>query len=227
MKKITAVIPIRKGSQRVKNKNLRNFGTEESPISLLELKIKTLKKVSLIDEIVVNTDSEEAIEIAKREGIKYHRREDYYASSACSGSDFFEHLGKTTETDIFIYSPVTSPFVSVESYEKCIKLFLEGKDLDCVSTVSKVKEFLWLDGKAINYDPKNAPNSQNLPDVVALNFGVTVVSKENLIKNKNIIGHNPKFVETSDIEGIDIDTELDFFTAQQIYKKLKEGESLL
>ena len=33
----------------------------------------------------------------------------------------------------------------------------------------------------MNYDLAHAPNSQNLPDVVALNFGVTVVRKEDLI----------------------------------------------
>lgn len=93
-------------------------------------------------------------------------------------------------------------------------------DCDCVATVSPIKEFLWLNNKAINYNPFNAPNSQNLPDIVALNFGVAVIAKEDLIKNKNIIGKHPKFVQTSDIEAIDIDTPLDFYIAEQIYKKI-------
>ena len=79
---------------------------------------------------------------------------------------------------------------------------------------------MWLDGKAINYDSLNAPNSQNLPNVVAFNFGTTVVSRENLIRNHNIIGKKPDFIITSDIEAIDIDTPLDFYIAEQMYKKL-------
>lgn len=60
--KITAVIPIRTGSQRVKDKNLRNFyGT-----NLMELKIKNLLQVPEIDEIIVNTNSEEAINIVNK-----------------------------------------------------------------------------------------------------------------------------------------------------------------
>lgn len=99
---------------------------------------------------------------------------------------------------------------------------------DCVSTVSSIKEFLWLDGKAINYDPRHAPNSQNLPNVVALNFGTTVTSRESLIRNSNIIGQSPEFVVTSDIESIDIDTPLDFYLAEKIYKKVVlEGKMLL
>lgn len=224
MKVITAVIPVRSGSQRVKNKNLRPFGDT----TLLELKINTLLKVPEIDSIIVNTDSEEAIDIVTRKyahigqvggGVKCYRRDSYYASSECSGSEFFQNLGEVTDTDIFIYSPCTSPFVKPETYSKCIKEFLEGEDLDSVSTVSLVKEFLWLNGNPINYNPQKAPNSQDLPDIQALNFGVTVVNREDLIRNCNIIGKNPKFVVTTDIEAIDIDTPLDFYIAEQIYRK--------
>ena len=227
--KITAVIPVRKGSQRVKDKNLRPFaGT-----SLLEVKIKALLQVPEIDSIVVNTNSEAAIEFVEEEyagtKVTYHRREEYYASSQCSGSDFFKHLGEVTDTDIFIYAPCTSPFVKPETVSACIKKFLEDNgEHDCVSTVSSVKEFLWLDGKAINYDPLNAPNSQNLPDVVALNFGTTVVRREDLINNHIIIGKKPNFVMTSDIEAVDIDTPLDFYIAEQLYiKTVLEAKDIL
>ena len=91
-----------------------------------------------------------------------------------------------------------------------------------------MKEFLWLDRKPLNYDPVHAPNSQDLPDVVALNFGVTVVRRDDLIRNSNIIGKNPQFVITDEIEAIDIDTPLDFYIAEQLYKKLiLENKELL
>ena len=221
--KITAVIPIRSGSQRVKAKNLRKF----AKTTLLENKIENLLKVPEIDEIVVNTNSSEAINLvqAKYVGTKVRaqRREEYYASSQCSGSEFFQHLGEVTDTDVFIYAPCTSPFVKPETISACIaryKYNAEHNDYDCVATVSSVKEFLWLDGKAINYDPQNAPNSQNLPDIVALNFGTTVVSRENLIMNRNIIGKKPDFITVTDVEGIDIDTPLDFYIAEKIYEQM-------
>jgi N-acylneuraminate cytidylyltransferase len=218
--KITAVIPIRTGSQRVKDKNLRPF----ADTNLMELKIKNLLQVPELDEIVVNTNSEEAIQIVNeryRGGVKTHRREEYYASSQCSGSEFFRHLGEVTDTDIFVYCPCTSPFIKPTTISKCIQTYLSNNgQFDCLASVSSVKEFLWLDGKAINYDPAHAPNSQNLPDVVALNFGVTVVGREELIKNSNIIGKRPQFVITDDVEAIDIDTPLDFFIAEQLYNKL-------
>lgn len=214
--KIVAVIPIRKGSQRVQDKNIRPF----ADTTLLELKIKNLKNSGVFDDIIVNTDSEVAIQIAIQNGISYHRREPYFASSQCSGSEFFQHLGQVTDTDVFAYCPVTSPFVSVDTMRKCVDLYKSSENCDCVSTVSDVKEFLWLDGAPLNYDKQNAPNSQNLPDVKALNFGFTLVKRESLIRNRNIIGDNPLFVTTSEIESVDIDTPLDFYIAEHIYKKV-------
>ena len=228
--KITAVVPIREGSQRVKDKNLRPFaGT-----TLLDIKLQMLMKVPEIDEIVVNTNSEAAIELAEAKyagtKVRAQRREEYYASSACSGSEFFRYLGEVTETEVFVYAPCTSPFVKPETASACIRKFLDRRtrsDFDCVSTVSAVKEFLWLDGKPLNYDPAHAPNSQNLPGIVALNFGMTVVAREDLIRNSNIIGKNPNFVVTSDIEAVDIDTPLDFYIAEQLQLRLSQGEALL
>lgn len=60
--KITAVIPIRSGSQRVRDKNLRPF----ADTNLMELKIKNLLQVPELTSIVVNTNSEEAIEIINK-----------------------------------------------------------------------------------------------------------------------------------------------------------------
>lgn len=224
MEKITAVVPIRKGSQRVVDKNLRPFAGS----NLLAIKIENLKRVKGIDEIIVNTDSEQAIKIAQEMEVSFHRREDYYASSKCTGSEFFEHLGQVTDTDIFAYCPVTSPFIKVETMEAAISMFKEDNEFDCLSTVSVIKEFMWLDGKAINYNPLNAPNSQNLPDIEALNFGFTLINKSDLIKYRNIIGKTPQFIRTTDIEAIDIDTPLDFFVAEQIYiKTIIEAKNLL
>ena len=70
-KKITAIIPIRKGSQRIINKNFKPFAGK----NLLEIKLDTLITIGSIDEIVVNTDSKRALEIAEKYGVKKHERE--------------------------------------------------------------------------------------------------------------------------------------------------------
>jgi len=53
---------VRKGSQRIKNKNFKNFFDGRC---LLELKIDQLKNVKYINEIVVSSNSKEAKKNAK------------------------------------------------------------------------------------------------------------------------------------------------------------------
>ena len=50
LKNITAVIPVRKNSQRVINKNLRLFNKK----NLLIHKIEKLKQIKYIDRIIIN-----------------------------------------------------------------------------------------------------------------------------------------------------------------------------
>ena len=69
---LVAVVPIRKGSQRVKNKNFKPFAKK----NLLIHKLEKLKKIKYLDKIIVNTDSEEAIEIAKRLNVDFQKRDD-------------------------------------------------------------------------------------------------------------------------------------------------------
>jgi CMP-N-acetylneuraminic acid synthetase len=215
-KKITAVIPIRKGSQRVPNKNFKDFWNGKS---LLELKIESLIAVKTIDDIVVNTDSEIAIEIAKSYGINYHRRDDYFASSECSQSEFFHNLAETTDSDLILHTPCTSPFIKTNTYYDLINRFLISNH-DSGNTVGLVKEYLWLNGNPLNYDVSSkVPNSQDLPDVMKLTFGVNIIHREIMLERKNVIGYNPLFYVVDGIEETDIDTKLDFDTAQCLYQK--------
>ena len=60
--------------------------------SLLEIKIEQLKKVKLIDKIVVSSDSKKAEQISREYGVFFHKRPKFFASSRCSGSNFFGKL---------------------------------------------------------------------------------------------------------------------------------------
>lgn len=214
--KVTAVVAVRKGSQRVPNKNIKPFGDT----TLLDLKLQTLLKVSNIDEIIVNSDCDEMIEIGKSYGVKTKKREEYFASSEASNSEFHGHIGKTTDTDYIFLAPVCSPFISSEKHEEAITQFMNS-DCDSLTSTSLVKGHLWLDGKPINYDLNNVPNSQDLPDIEMINYGITIVDK-NIMKTKSrVIGDNPNFIILNEYEGVDINTPFEFQTAEIIYKLQK------
>lgn len=219
MEKITAIVPARKGSQRVPNKNFKPFFKNKS---LLEIKIESLLEVKNIDEIIVNTNSQEGIDIAKYYNVSYHNREAYYASSICKGSEFFKNIAEHADDGLILYVPCTSPFIKLSTYYSIINQYYLTKDHDSINTVANVKEFLWLNNSPLNYIPKDAPNSQDLPNVQRLTFGCNIISKSNMIKNRNIIGENPSFFVVEEIEAIDIDTILDFEISQYLYGKMYE-----
>ena len=79
--------------------------------------------------------------------------------------------------------------------------------------------FLYLKNKPINFDPKVAPNSQNLPEIIKLNFAINLITKKLMSKKKSVIGDNPLFHKLDEIEGVDIDTQLDFEFAEYLHKK--------
>ena len=215
---ITAVVAVRDGSQRCKNKNNRPFGDT----NLLEMKLNLLKKVSNLDEIIVNSESEEMLQVGLDHGVKIHRRDPYYASSEINNSQMHGHMADTTKTDVVFLAPVCSPFVSVESHEKAIDYYFQN-DFDSVTSVTEVKNHLWLDGKPLNYSLDNVPNSQDLPDVVKLNYGITIIDREVMKRKRAVIGDTPGFYKLNEIESIDVDTEFDWLVAERIYEHMKQN----
>jgi CMP-N,N'-diacetyllegionaminic acid synthase len=218
MEKISALIAARSGSVRVKNKNLRNFNNS----SILELKIKQLLSIDEIDSVVVNSNCTEMLNLAKKLGAKTIKRDSFYASNEVSMSEVFKNMAEQMKSDYILYANCTNPLVKSKTYIAAIRKFFENMDhYDSLVSCHDVKEFLFLDGKALNYDTKNQPRSQDLPNIVALNFAISILSKKDMIKNKNIIGKNPYFYNLNEIESVDIDNPIDFFISEKLYEHLE------
>ena len=215
--KVTAVVAVRKGSQRVPNKNIKPFGDT----TLLDLKLQTLLKVSNLDEIIVNSDCDEMLEIGKKYGVKTIKRESYFASSQASNSEFHGHIGKTTDTDFIFSAPVCSPFIGVKKHEEAIDMFMKS-DCDSLTSTHLVKGHFWLNGNPINYDLENVPNSQDLPNIQMLNYGITIVTKKIMETYNRVVGNNPNFIILNEYEAVDVNTPLEWDIAELLYKTKKE-----
>lgn len=218
MPRIAAVIPIRKGSERVKDKNIKAFGDT----NLLQFKIDVLKKANCFSQIIVNTDSDVAIEIAKENRVEFHRREPFYASSACSANDYFEYLGLSTNAEYIAYTPVTAPFIKAETFEKCVSMFDFENPNDTIITGSLIKDFLFRKSTPLNFDLDKHPKSQDFNDIFAINFGLCLLSKAELLRTRTILGSAPRIYAVSEHEGLDVDTPLDFEFAEFVYNQIKE-----
>ncbi len=214
----STVLTVRKGSERVKNKNLKPFCNK----NLLAYKIESLKKVKNVGEIIINTDSDEAIELAKKYGVKFHKRDPYFASSKCPNNEFWAHIADNTKTDYILFTHCTNPLIKEKTYDSMIDFFVKEKNnYDSFNSVTEVKEFLILKNKPLNFDFNKAPNSQNLPDVIKLNFAINILSTKVMKERESLVGHNPFYYKIDQTESFDINTNHDFEVAEILFKKLK------
>ena len=212
--KITAVIPVRKGSTRCNNKNIRKFGDT----NLLKLKIETLKRVKGIDKILVSSNCDIMLGVAKDMGVDIHKRDEQYCTNHNPG-EFFCNLASSIDTNILMHVPVTTPFISICQYNEILAKWNEiNVNHDSLNASTKIKEFIWHNNKAVNYDRNNPPPSQDLPDFTYLNFGCNIINKKSVLRLNNIVGRNPFLFEIDKISGLDIDENTDFIMAELLYK---------
>jgi N-acylneuraminate cytidylyltransferase len=217
MRKVTAIIPVRGGSQRLKDKNLRLIGGE----SLLAKKIRILKDCTGVGEIVVNSDSDRMLAVAEKNGVKAVKRDEEYASSSTSTNDAIFNVVSNSTGDHVMWAQVTSPLLSAERIDHFIAVYFKktGEGYDSLTTYKPLKEYIWDDDGPINYASDKHVNSQDLPPYKALTFSLMIIGREDALRKRYYIGDNPFFVEVTREEAVDIDDEYDLFIANSLLSR--------
>ena len=215
---IKALIPVRAGSQRVKNKNIRPFADS----SLLEIKIKQMQRIKELDGVIVNSDSDEMLDIAKSLGAETIKRDSYYASSEVSINEVYVDLANHCDSDVILFADATNPLIKDDTVRLALKKYYDNiNEYNSCNTVNVIKMFLWQNGKPINYSEDKKPRSQDLPDIYAINSAINIISREDMIKYRAFVANKPFLLPVCDIKGLDIDNEIDFEFAEFMYKKYR------
>ncbi len=215
---IKAMVAVRSGSVRVQNKNIKPFAGS----TLLDLKLQQLKRIPNLDGVVVNSNSDEMLDIARKYGVETVKRDEYYASNSVSMSEVYQNMAENFDADVVAYINVTNPLLKDDTITKAIetyKSFVESGEFDSLNSAHLIKEFMFKDNMPINYDLKHQPRSQDLPDIAALNFAISIISREKMISCKNVVGTKPNIYIIDEVEATDIDNPIDFEFAEFVYKK--------
>ena len=216
--KIKVLIPVRAGSERVKNKNIKPFAGS----NLLSIKIQQMNSIKEIDGVIVNSNSDEMLNIAKELGAETVKRDEYYATSSVPMNEVYKNMAENCDCDVILFADATNPLVTTKTINNCIKSYFDNLDkYDSLTTVNEIKQFMWQNGRPINYDKNQKPRSQDLPDIVALNHAVSIIPKKLMIEKMEIIGERPLLYKIDSLEATDIDTELDFEFAEYMYRKYR------
>ena len=219
--KIVALVPMRHHSQRVAQKNYRDFDGEPLFYRIL----KTLSESSLIDSVYINTDSPNIKSESPRihPKVKIIDRPKHLCADDVPMNDILLYDVKQIEADYYLQTHSTNPMLKRATIERAIKTLLADPNKDSLFSVTRLQTRLWDQNfRPINHDLNKLIRTQDLPPVYEENSNIYIFTKESLEKRKNRIGERPLVFEIPKVEAMDIDEEIDFQVAEILFQLGKE-----
>ena len=150
----TAFLPIRKGSQRVKDKNFRAFGINGE--SLYELKIAQLLASEQIDRVIVSTTDERVYDYEfTNEKLTVIERPEELGLSTTKTDDLIKYALDLVDSGWLLWTHVTSPFFTAVDYDTFIldsKKKIASGDYDSAVTVLQHKGYFFTSQNLALFD---------------------------------------------------------------------------
>ncbi len=214
--KVLAIIPARKGSKGVKNKNFLKIGK----YTLLEHSCIFSKKLNFVDKIIVSSDSNLAKNTAEKFNIFFSRRPKKLSQDHSLMIDLikFEIKKNINFTHILILQP-TCPFRKIKQFFDAYQKLKKNK-IDTAVTVHKLNNhpsrMIVRDGVFFKpYDENfNFKNRQSLQNVFLRTGSMYFFKIQNIKKYNSVFGKKVFGYEVKDKYSINIDTKKDLKLAK-------------
>jgi CMP-N-acetylneuraminic acid synthetase len=221
--KVTALLPMKGNSERVPNKNMKNFAGKP----LYHCVAEVLQKSDYIETIVINTDSDIIAEDATKHfsKVKIHIRPENIRGDMVPMNDIIRFDINHSPGEHFIQTHSTNPLLSAKTLEEGIETYFSMPDeFDSVFSVTRWQtRFYWSSGQPINHNPEELIRTQDLSPLFEENSNFYIFSKASFKRAENRrIGLKPKMFAMNKTEAIDIDEDPDFSLAETIYR-MKHG----
>ena len=150
--KIVSLIPARKGSKGIKNKNLIDLCGKPLIYYSIQASIN-----SLVEETWVSSDSDEILKTSKQLGSKTIKRPKNLSKDKSTSESALIHFAKNIDFDILVFIQCTVPLIKSNDINKGIK---KMKNYDSVVSVTETNQMFWnLNGPL--YDINNRSRRQN------------------------------------------------------------------
>ena len=221
-----AIIPARKGSKRLKNKNLKKLGN----LPLVSWTIEAAKNSKKLSKIIVSTDSCEIAELARSSdvcvpGLRPEKL-------ATDHSNLFDVVGdivsKEGEFQNIVLLQPTSPFRNSDDIDCAIDVFEQSEGHSVVS-VSKLAHpiewsgYLGDNGEMDEFYAKELINkqSQNLKTSYRINGAIYIADIVKLKAQGSFVFETGTYAyEMPELRSIDIDEEADLLFAEFLLSKI-------
>ena len=239
--KILAIIPARGGSKVVPKKNITFLAGKP----LIFYTIREAKKSRYISRIIISSDCSETIEIAKLYGVEVP----FVRPKELSGDnvqDFpvCEHAIKSLKEkegyvpDMIVWLRPTSPLRKVKHIDEAIEILMSNTDGDsvrslCFTPKHPLKMWEIKSKRLVPFVPTevtgikeqyNYPR-QKLPTAYVQNGAIDVIQIRTITEKESISGDIILPYIMEDIYSINIDSQLDFESAEILMKKRLDCQS--
>jgi CMP-N-acetylneuraminic acid synthetase len=218
--KITAFLPMKAHSERIRDKNIRTFAGRP----LYHRVAGVLQASPLITEILINTDSDK---IAGEAPLFFPKariidRPPELCGDFVAMNDIIAYDISQTGGEHFLQTHSTNPLLTIATLERAIAdYFASLPHFDSLFSVTKIQSRLyWESGAPVNHQPQELLRTQDLPPLFEENSNIFLFSKNSFeaAGNKRI-GLKPKMFVMDKLEAIDIDEEDDWIMAETLYQR--------
>jgi CMP-N-acetylneuraminic acid synthetase len=220
---ITAFLPCRRGSQRIPDKNIKEFAGVEG--GLLKIKLDQLCKVKEIDSIVVSSNDKRVLDFSAKyidSRIIIDERPDHLGSSETTTDQLIQYVPNLIKEGHVLWTHVTSPFMNENDYGQIVKKYHSvcNEGFDSLFTVLKLQGFIWDKAGPVSYERSKLkwPMTQNIEPLFEIDSGVFLSSIENYLHYKDRVGDNPYLYQQDKVKSVDIDWPEDFLFAENLWK---------
>ena len=220
-KTFLVIIPARGGSKRLPRKNLLDLCGKP----LIAYSIEAALKSKYISKVIVSSDDEEILNIAKEYKADFIKRPDELASDTATTFDALKHTLENVEKyDYVVLLQPTSPLRTEKHIDEAIEL-LKEKNADAIISVCEVEHSpLWSNTLDENLDMSNFlrdevlnKRSQDLPKYYRLNGAIYICKTDKLLENKGFfLKENIYAYKMNKKHSVDIDEEIDFIIAEKL-----------
>ena len=235
---IVGLIPARSGSKRIAHKNMRQLGGHP----LIAYTIAAARQSGIFDRIVVSTDSDEYATVARHYGAEVPCLRPAEMASATSPDvewvrHMIGHLAEAGQTfDCFSILRPTSPFRTAGTIRRAWELFRAQEGVDSLRAVERVGQHpgkMWVvrGNRMLPLmpltpadQPWHSTQMAALPEVYVQNASLEIAWTRLIRDGQNIAGTVIVPFITTDVEGFDVNIELDWTMAETLVAR---GEARL
>lgn len=206
-------------SQRVPGKNFRPLHGKP----LFQWILDSLLESEVIDQVVINTDARHILAengLTDSDRVRIRDRKPELCGDLVSMNLILADDIAAVAADTYVMTHTTNPMLKPATIAAAMRAYETGVaagTADSLFTVNKIQtRFYRADGSAVNHDPDNLIQTQDLEPWYEENSNLFIFSRQSFAKTNARIGKAPVLFEMDKMEAVDIDTPEDWALAEAI-----------